>query len=103
MRGGGKKRESGDATERRFLKRGRRPRPRHVRALAKQFKIAASFPWKCSFHDFVTGLSAAEFGGGAADGRDERSGRGPFLTQMETILFPREKMKRDYFLDFPRA
>ena len=76
-----------------------------MRALAKQFKIAASFPWKCSFHDFVTGLSAAEFGdgGGASDGRDERSGRGPFLTQMETILFPREKMKRDYFLDFPRA
>ena len=72
-----------------------------MRALAKQFKIAASFPWKCSFQDFVTGLSAAEFGGGGG-GRDERSGRGPFLAQME-ILFPGEDEERLICLDFPRA
>ena len=44
------------------------------------------FSWKCSFQDFVTGLSAGELGSEAAEADD----KGHSLTQIEIILSPRE-------------
>ena len=106
MRGGGKKREQEGAAMRQredFSSEAAaaetRARTREAVQNCRQFSLEGLVP---GFRDWterrgIWRRRAARGGRGEADKRDERSGRGPFLTQMETILFPREKMKRDYF------